>query len=136
MRVHLGVVSHFSLAVNDPAASALWWTSNFDLDKWVASAARIVLGNDAIVVSLFKGTPDPAAVGHVAFHTADLDALEAALQALRANGVQLEDPGDEIGPVAEGSSSRGLWFHDPDGYRWELFVAGPAARRTATIETA
>ncbi len=31
-------------------------------------------------------------------------------------------PGDEIGAVAPGSASMGLWFHDVDGYRWELFV--------------
>ena len=51
--------------------------------------------------------------------------LEVARDALRANGVDLEDPGNEIGPVAPGSASVGLWFHDRDGYRWELYVEGP-----------
>ena len=39
-------------------------------------------------------------------------------------GVEIEDPGDEIGPEAPGSKNMGLWFHDPDGYRWELSVLG------------
>ncbi len=34
------------------------------------------------------------------------------------------DPGEEIGPEAPGSKNMGLWFHDPDGYRWELSVQG------------
>ena len=39
-----------------------------------------------------------------------------------AAGVIDVDPGDEIGPEAPGSKNMGLWFHDPDGYRWELSV--------------
>jgi hypothetical protein len=38
--------------------------------------------------------------------------------------VDIEDPGDEIGPEAPGSKNMALWFHDPDGYRWELSVLG------------
>ena len=64
---------------------------------------------------------------HLGFRTSDIGALVVARDALRANGVDLEDPGNEIGPVAPGSTSVGLWFHDPDGYRWELYVEGPDA---------
>ncbi len=48
--------------------------------------------------------------------------LRDPLERLREAGVALEDPDDEIGPEAEGSSNMGLWFHDPDAYRWELSV--------------
>jgi hypothetical protein len=41
---------------------------------------------------------------------------------LKNVGVDIEDPGDEIGPEVSGSKNMGLWFHDPDGYRWELSV--------------
>lgn len=51
-----------------------------------------------------------------------MDELRAALDLLKKNAVELEDPGDEIGPEAPGSPHYGLWFHDPDGYRWELSV--------------
>jgi len=50
--------------------------------------------------------------------------LRKALDHLKKIGAELEDPGDEIGPEAPGSPHTGLWFHDPDGYRWELSVQG------------
>jgi hypothetical protein len=50
--------------------------------------------------------------------------LRKALAHLKKHKVSLEDPGDEIGPEAPGSKHMGLWFHDPDGYRWELSVQG------------
>jgi catechol 2,3-dioxygenase-like lactoylglutathione lyase family enzyme len=126
MPVALGEVAHFSLAVPDPNASAGWWLSLFDLEEYSRSARRVVLGNDAIVISLLKGTPDPSVLTHMAFRTRDMAALRSARDFLRDNGVALEDPGDEIGPVVEGSASMGLWFRDRDGYRWELYVQGPA----------
>jgi hypothetical protein len=58
-----------------------------------------------------------------------LEELREALLDLRERGVKLEDPGSEIGPEAPGSPHLGLWFHDPDGYRWELSVQH-AARET------
>ncbi len=118
-------MSHFSLAVNDPSASATWWTSHFDLDERFRTDTRVAVGNASILIGLFKGTPDSTALGHLAFATANLGDLQIARDALHASGVDLEDPGSEIGPVAPGSASMGLWFHDPDGYRWELFVRVP-----------
>jgi hypothetical protein len=50
--------------------------------------------------------------------------LRQALEHLKKERVDIEDPGDEIGPEAPGSPNMGLWFHDPDGYRWELSVLG------------
>jgi hypothetical protein len=120
MRVQLGPVAHFSLAVSDPNVSASWWMANFDLDEYARRSSRVVLGNESVLIALFAGTPDPAAYGHLAFHATDVAALESARDILRANGVDLEDPGDEIGPVAPGSPSLGLWFHDIDGYRGTL----------------
>jgi catechol 2,3-dioxygenase-like lactoylglutathione lyase family enzyme len=73
---------------------------------------------------LRRGVPSPETLGHVAFNVQSNESLRSALLTLRDHDVDLEDPGDGIGPVAEGSSSIGLWFHDPNGYRWELFVAG------------
>ena len=52
--------------------------------------------------------------------------LREALETLKNNGVELEDPGDEIGPTSPGSPHMGLWFRDPDGYRWELSVRNGA----------
>jgi catechol 2,3-dioxygenase-like lactoylglutathione lyase family enzyme len=122
--ISLGPVSHFALAVADLESSAAWWTALFDLEVYGRTPERVLLGNDAVLIALFAGRPVSGVLGHLAFRVPDLAALTAARDVMRARGVDLEDPGDEIGPVSPGSSSVGLWFHDPDGYRWELYVPG------------
>ena len=64
----------------------------------------------------------------MSFHVADMPTLRAALRTLKDSGVEVEDPGAEIGPEAPGSSNMGLWFHDSDGYRWELSVQNGAKK--------
>jgi catechol 2,3-dioxygenase-like lactoylglutathione lyase family enzyme len=122
MRVKLGHVGHFGLAVRNPEASAAWWQANFDLEEIFRFEDGVGLSNDNVTIVLSKGRPHPATIGHMSFHVADMTTLRRALAALRKNGVDLEDPGDEIGPEAPGSPHVGLWFHDLDGYRWELSV--------------
>jgi catechol 2,3-dioxygenase-like lactoylglutathione lyase family enzyme len=129
MRVQLGVVGHFSLAVSDPDASARWWSTNFDLDEIFRFDGGVAISNDAITIALFEGTPDPEVLEHMSFHVANMKALRDALEVLRNNGVELEDPDDEIGPEGPGSPHMGLWFHDPDGYRWELSVQNGALEK-------
>ena len=80
------------------------------------------LTNDDVTIVLQRGVPHPPTIGHVSFHLSGMGALERALASLKAERVEIEDPGDEIGPEAEGSKNMGLWFRDPDGYRWELSV--------------
>ncbi len=128
MRVQLGNVGHFSLAVSDPSASARWWTKNFDLADIFRFEAGVGLSNDAITIVLFKGTPDPGVIEHMSFHVKDMHVLREALGVLKENEVALEDPGDEIGPEAPGSPHRGLWFRDLDGYRCELSVQNGASQ--------
>jgi catechol 2,3-dioxygenase-like lactoylglutathione lyase family enzyme len=129
MRIKLGHVGHFSIAVEDPDDSAAWWRKNFDLEEIFRFDAGVGLSNDAITIVLFEGDPDPETIDHMSFHLGSVDELDAALKHLRANSVDLEDPGDEIGPEVPGSPHLGLWFHDPDGYRWELSVQNGAAQR-------
>lgn len=129
MKVELGVVGHFGLAVRDPERSAAFWTSNFDLEEIFRYEGGIGLSNDAITIILDRGEPVPRVLGHMSFHLANMGALRAALAALKSRGVDIEDPGDEIGPEAPGSPHMGLWFHDPDGYRWELSVQNGARER-------
>lgn len=126
MRVKLGQVGHFGLAVTDPDAAARWWMKHFDLEEIFRFEGVVGVSNDAITIVFQKGKTDPSVIGHMSFHVADMKTLRAALAALRKGGVALEDPGDEIGPEAEGSPHLGLWFHDPDGYRWELSVQNGA----------
>lgn len=128
MKIQLGSVWHFSLAVENPEISAQFWTKNFELQEMFRSDEVVALTNDAMIIGFFKGTPRPDTIDHLSFRLDSMHALREALETLKDNGVKLEDPGDEIGPTAPGSLHRGLWFHDPDGYRWELSVENDARK--------
>lgn len=124
MKIALGTVGHFGLAVRDVDAAAAWWTRSFDLEEAFRFEKGVGLSNESVTIVLFEGTPHPETIEHMSFHVRDGAALRDALERLRAQGVDIEDPGDEIGPEAEGSPNLGLWFRDPDGYRWELSALG------------
>ncbi|MDE2573516.1 MAG: VOC family protein [bacterium] len=140
MALELGVIGHFGLAVRDPKASAHWWIEKLNLRHEFDFSAGVAVGNDVLTIALFRGVPRPEALGHVSFHLGSLRELQAAVRELRRKGVEMEDAGDEIGPEAPGSPHYGLWFHDPDGYRWELSVQNAlkrsAARPSATRKSA
>jgi catechol 2,3-dioxygenase-like lactoylglutathione lyase family enzyme len=120
----LGVVGHFGLAVRDPTKSARWFERALGLEEQFEFDGGIAVGNDHVTIALHKGKPSPRTIGHMSFHLPNMATLKKALAHLQKVKVALEDPGDEIGPEAEGSKNMGLWFHDPDGYRWELSVQG------------
>ena len=126
-KVKLGVVGHMGLMVRDPERSAAWWKQSFDLEEIFRYDDNIALSNAAITIVLIKGEPHPEVLGHMSFHLAGMAQLRAAVERFKADGVSMEDPGDEIGPEAPGSPHMGLWFHDPDGYRWELSVQNGAS---------
>ncbi len=118
----LGAVWHFGLAVRDPRASAKWFMKILGLSKQFEYEGGVGIGNDNVLIVLSKGKPSPKTIDHVSFHLPNMAALKKALAHLKKNRVQIEDPGEEIGPVAPGSKSMAIWFSDPDGYRWELAV--------------
>ncbi len=120
----VGVVGHFGLAVRDPKKSAKWFESALGLKQQFEFEDGVAIGNAHVTIALHKGRPSPQTLGHMSFHLPNMRALQKALEHLRKHKVKLEDPGDEIGPEAPGSKHMGLWFHDPDGYRWELSVQG------------
>jgi catechol 2,3-dioxygenase-like lactoylglutathione lyase family enzyme len=122
MKIHLGTVGHFGLAVRDLHASAQWWRRLFALETMFEGADYVGLTNDNITIVLFIGEPRPQTIEHISFHLPNMAALEDALSWLKQHGVEVEDPGSEIGPEAPGSKNMGLWFRDRDGYRWELSV--------------
>jgi catechol 2,3-dioxygenase-like lactoylglutathione lyase family enzyme len=120
----LGEVGHFGLAVRDPKKSAKWFGSALGLRTEFEFDGGIAVGNDNVTIALFKGKPSPQTIDHMSFHLPNIRTLRKALSHLKKVGVDVEDPGDEIGPEASGSKNIGLWFRDPDGYRWELSVLG------------
>jgi catechol 2,3-dioxygenase-like lactoylglutathione lyase family enzyme len=120
----LGVVGHFGLAVRDPQKSARWFQRALGLRKEFEFDDGVAVGNDNVTIALFEGKPLPQVFDHMSFHVPSMASLRKALAHLKKHRVSIEDPGDEIGPEAPGSKNMGLWFHDPDGYRWELSVQG------------
>ncbi len=120
----LGVVGHFGLAVRNPKKSAKWFESALGLKKEFEFGNGVAIGNDNVTIALFKGKPSPETIDHMSFHLPDMATLRKALAHLKSVEANIEDPGDEIGPEGPGSPHMGLWFHDPDGYRWELSVQG------------
>jgi len=131
MGIKLGTIGHIVLAASDPTRSARWWIEKIGLRKEFEFKGGVVLGNDDVALAFFKGKPRPEAIEHISFHLPNMKELKAALAHLKRMKVDVEDPGDEIGPEAPGSRNYGLWFRDLDGYRWELSVlnAVPAARK-------
>ncbi len=122
MAWELGQVGHFAVAVTDPERSASWWIEKIGVERQFDFDEGVGVGTAAVTIVLMRGKPDPAALGHMSFALPSLTVLREALVDLRSRGVELEDPGDEIGPEAPGSPNMGLWFRDLDGYRWELNV--------------
>ena len=118
----LGAVGHFGLAVRSPKKSAKWFSRVLGLRKEFEFENGVAVGNDNVTIALFKGKPSPETLDHMSFHLPNMSILRKALKHLKKHKVDLEDPGNEIGPEAPGSPHMGLWFHDPDGYRWELSV--------------
>jgi len=125
----LGVVGHFGISVRDPKKSAQWWVKNLGLRKAFEFPGGVAVESDAITIVLHKGVPHPKTISHMSFHLKSMRELREALADLKKKRVKLEDPGDEIGPEAPGSPHLGLWFHDPDGYRWELSVQNGAKEK-------
>jgi catechol 2,3-dioxygenase-like lactoylglutathione lyase family enzyme len=120
----VGVVGHFGLAVRDPKQSAQWFKRALGLEKQFDFDDGVAIGNDNVTIALSKGRPSPRTINHMSFHLTNMAELRKALKHLKSVGVEVEEPGEEIGPEAPGSPHMGLWFHDRDGYRWELSVQG------------
>jgi len=99
----LGQVGHFGLAVRDPKASAKWFGRALGLIHQFDFNRGVAVGNDHVTIALMLGEPAPHVLQHMSFHLPDMKTLRAALEFLRQQGVELEDPGDEIGPEAPGS---------------------------------
>jgi catechol 2,3-dioxygenase-like lactoylglutathione lyase family enzyme len=119
-----GAVGHFGLAVRDPQAEAAWFRRVLLFEPYMETDDAVAVGNDATTIWFWEGEPSPETVGHISFQLRDRAELERALEHLKREGAKLEDPGDEIGPMSPGSEYIGIWFRDPEGYRWELSTKG------------
>jgi len=108
--------------VRDPKQSAKWFRRVLGLNEEFEFENGVAAGNDDVTIALCKGKPSPRSIDHMSFHLPNMTTLRQALTHLKRHKVDVEDPGDEIGPESPDSPHMGLWFHDPDGYRWKLSV--------------
>ena len=118
----VGTVGHFGLAVHSPKKSAKWFEKALGFQKLFEFEDGIAVGNRNVTIALHKGKARPKTLGHMSFPLHNLAALKKALAHPKKQKVKVEDPDNEIGPEAPGSKHLGIWFHDLDGYRWELSV--------------
>ncbi|MFF9894778.1 VOC family protein [Streptomyces longispororuber] len=70
-----------------------------------------------------------AGLHHLSFEVDSLAAVQEYERELRAHGVEFAYDG--VVPHAEGAASGGVFFHDPDGTRLEIYTRAGAGAGTA-----
>lgn len=76
-----------------------------------------------------------AGLHHLAFETDTVERVREYESALRAYGVEFAYEG--VVPHGEGATSGGIFFHDPDGTRLEIYTtSGADSEGTAPVESA
>ncbi|MGW0532030.1 VOC family protein [Streptomyces sp. NPDC003032] len=75
-----------------------------------------------------------AGLHHLAIEVDTIERVRGYESALRAYGVEFAYEG--VVPHGEGAASGGIFFHDPDGTRLEIFSASGAQDATAPVESA
>lgn len=96
------------------------------------------LGRDGqLVLTLWQqadGAYAPALAGlhHLAFETESIEQVRAAETRLKARGVDFAYEG--VVAHGEGAASGGIFFHDPDGTRLEIYA--PSGAEGAPVPTA
>src|ERR1700722_13666582 len=104
-----GVVGDFGLAVRSPKKSAEWFRRVLGFRQEFEFNEGVAIGNDHVTIALFKGKPSPETIDHMSFHLPNMTTLRKALAHLRKHKVEIEDPGDEIGPEGPGLPHMGIW---------------------------
>ena len=122
---------HVGLNVTDLARSTAFYQQVLDLEvlgEQVEGDRRYAfLGSDGeLLLTLWQQSSgefatDRPGLHHLAFLVADIEAVRAAEERVRAVGAPLFHDG--VVPHGEGASSGGIFFGDPDGVRLEIYAA-------------
>ncbi|MFC9272484.1 VOC family protein [Streptomyces zhihengii] len=138
------VTGHVGLNVTDIDRSLVFYGDvlGFDvLGEGKEDGRRYAfLGRDGtLVLTLWQqadGAFEPTRAGlhHLAFEAASMADVRAAEDRLRDRGVAFAHDG--VVAHGEGTASGGIFFHDPDGTRLEIFAATGAENAPAPTEAA
>lgn len=120
---------HVALNVTDLGRSIEFYEALFDFDVLARSEderAWALLGTEGVLsVALWQQSDGTFATGlpglhHLSFEVPDIEAVRAAEATLERLGVEFFYDG--VVAHGEGAASGGVFFHDPDGVRLEIYA--------------
>lgn len=120
---------HVALNVTDLGRSIEFYEALFDFDVLARSEderAWALLGTEGVLsVALWQQSDGTFATGlpglhHLSFEVPDIEAVRAAEATLERLGVEFFYDG--VVAHGEGATSGGVFFHDPDGVRLEIYA--------------
>jgi lactoylglutathione lyase len=135
----VATTGHVGINVVDLDRSAAWYQQVLGLEL-IGSGGEgrrryAFLGaGGALVLTLWQQAEaafnaNAAGLHHLSFEVASIVDVRAAERRLHDVGATFAYDG--VTPHAEGSDSAGIFFHDPDGTRLEIYAAAGAAGATA-----
>ena len=119
-------MGHVGLNVSDLGRSKKFYLDLLGFEIKAESENFILLGRGPqILLTLWqqaRGDYAPAQAGlhHLSFQVESMADVRAAEGKLKGQGVEFQYHG--IVPHLEGAASGGIFFHDPDGIRLEIFA--------------
>lgn len=136
----IGTTGHVGLSVTDIDRSLAFYRHVFGLDLAGSGGdgdrrfAFLAAGDGTLVLTLWQQAAagfDARGAGlqHLSFQVESIDDVRAAEQRLRDTGATFAYDG--VVPHAEGADSGGIFFHDPDGIRLEIYTAAGAGDAAA-----
>lgn len=136
----IGTTGHVGLNVTDIDRSVAFYRYVLGLDLAGSGGegerrfAFLAADDGTLVLTLWQQAAagfDAGAAGlqHLSFQVESIDDVRAAEQGLHDAGATFAYDG--VVPHAEGADSGGIFFHDPDGIRLEIYAASGAGDATA-----
>jgi len=123
-------MGHIGLNVSDLARSKRFYQDLLGFENKLESVEKgrkfVLLGRgQEVLLTLWeqskgKYAPGQPGLHHLSFQAKSMEEVRTAESTLKALNIDFQYSG--VVPHAEGSASGGIFFHDPDGLRLEIFA--------------